>query len=148
ALGWPPARSGRTVDLAAYALAEPDLVAAYAPDLISHLNAEHADQVRQLAARGTGVARPATGGGGGSGGSGSGGGGSAGASAGGGTDTAQAGGDGDVAGAAVASLDRLGMVIWRVDAEGAQEVRIQFRQPLSEPRALGIELRWLLGHVG
>ena len=139
ALGWPPARSGRAVNLAAYALAEPDLVAAYAPELISHLNAEHADQIRQLATRGELAARPTA-------------------------DTADtahtadaadaagrscpAGATVDLAGAAVASLDRLGMVLWRVDAEGAHEVRIRFRQPLSEPRALGVELRWLLGHVG
>lgn len=46
---WPPATVGRRIHLASYALAEPDLISAYAPELIEHLNVGHADQMRQLA---------------------------------------------------------------------------------------------------
>lgn len=49
---WSALGPARRVDLTSYALAEPDLVAAYAPDLIEHLNTEHADQMRQLCAHG------------------------------------------------------------------------------------------------
>jgi len=35
---WPATAGGRRIDLDAYALAEPDLIAAYACDLIDHLN--------------------------------------------------------------------------------------------------------------
>lgn len=125
ALGWPPARTGMAVDLAAYALAEPDLVAAYAPELIGHLNVEHADQVRRLASRVGRVDGPPS------------------ATAVPGSSTTD-----DLAGATVASLDRFGMVLWRVDSHGAQQLRIRFRRPLSQPRELGVELRWLLGHSG
>ncbi|SBW29102.1 hypothetical protein FDG2_6441 [Candidatus Protofrankia californiensis] len=40
---------GTRIDLVAYALAEPDLIAAYAPDLVTHLNTAHAEQIRRLA---------------------------------------------------------------------------------------------------
>ncbi|MCM3921381.1 DUF2470 domain-containing protein [Frankia sp. AiPs1] len=46
---WPSATVGRRIDLASYAFAEPDLISAYAPELIEHLNVGHADQMRQLA---------------------------------------------------------------------------------------------------
>ncbi|WP_261556870.1 DUF2470 domain-containing protein [Frankia tisae] len=46
---WTSATVGRRIDLATYAFAEPDLISAYAPELIEHLNVGHADQMRQLA---------------------------------------------------------------------------------------------------
>lgn len=49
---WSSLGPARRVELTSYALAEPDLVTAYAPDLIEHLNKAHAAQMRQLAARG------------------------------------------------------------------------------------------------
>ncbi|EIV94998.1 Protein of unknown function (DUF2470) [Frankia sp. QA3] len=106
---WPTSTVGRRIDLAAYAFAEPDLISAYAPELIEHLNVGHADQMRQLARH----ALP----------------------------TAIAG---DVAGVQVSGLDRYGIDLWRVDAAGAEQVRVTFRQPLIEPRSLGRELRRLL----
>jgi hypothetical protein len=121
-LRWPPTATGRKVDLTAYALAEPDLIAAYAPDLIDHLNAEHTHQLHQLVSHGVPVApghadrlggapEPAT-----------------------------------VAGVQVGALDRTGLTLWQVGADGADELRVTFRTPLTEPRSLGLELRWLLTH--
>ncbi|WP_313949527.1 DUF2470 domain-containing protein [Frankia sp. AvcI1] len=52
---WPSATVDRRIDLTSYAFAEPDLISAYAPELIEHLNVGHADQMRQLARH----ARPA-----------------------------------------------------------------------------------------
>ncbi|MCK9894337.1 DUF2470 domain-containing protein [Frankia sp. AgB32] len=49
---WSTAAVGRRIDLTAYALAEPDLISAYAPELIEHLNSRHADQMRLLASTG------------------------------------------------------------------------------------------------
>ncbi|MBL7495360.1 DUF2470 domain-containing protein [Frankia nepalensis] len=149
---WPSAAGGRRVDLAAYALAEPDLIAAYAPDLIEHLNVAHAGQLRQLArhgvpvepsstepaqARVSGSAQPA------------------------GPDldplASRANTDeraatrlGDptdptlVVGVAVGELDRLGLTLWQVGTDGADELRVTFTNPLTEPRSLGLELRRLL----
>ncbi|CAO5192826.1 DUF2470 domain-containing protein [Frankia sp. AiPs1] len=45
---WSSSTVGRRIDLSTYAFAEPDLIDAYAPELIEHLNTRHADQMRQL----------------------------------------------------------------------------------------------------
>jgi hypothetical protein len=105
---WASAEAAERVGLDAYALAEPDLIAAYAPDLIAHLNEAHGDILRAIAIR-----RAA---------------------------------DIDIAGAWVTGLDRAGLNIWQVQPSGAEPVRIRFSEPLTEPRALGAELRRLLRH--
>ncbi len=122
------------IDLAAYALAEPDLIAAYAPDLVSHLNTDHADQLRRLAEYAT-VADPAPPE----------------------EDTGphnpmiatvvRSADAHELAGAQITHLDRFGMTMWRVGHHGAEEIRIPFRAPLREPQGLGEELRWMLGLV-
>jgi hypothetical protein len=122
-LRWPPSSAGRRIDITAYALAEPDLIAAYAPDLVDHLNGEHADVLATVAAYGTPVAP-----GGGAGVPGH----------------RAAPSPAVIFGAEVSGLDRFGMTLWSVGADGADEVRVTFRSPLTEPRALGQELRWLL----
>ncbi|MCM3883001.1 DUF2470 domain-containing protein [Frankia sp. R82] len=45
---WSSSTVGHRIDLATYALAEPDLIDAYAPELIDHLNTRHAEQMCQL----------------------------------------------------------------------------------------------------
>lgn len=107
---WSTSTVGRRIDLTAYALAEPDLISAYAPELIEHLNDRHADQMRQLAAMGmsTTVARH------------------------------------ELAGAHVSDLDRCGLDLWRVTTTGAEQIRVSFEEPLTEPRSLGQQLRRLL----
>ncbi|ONH26796.1 DUF2470 domain-containing protein [Pseudofrankia asymbiotica] len=163
---WPSTASGRRIDLAAYALAEPDLIAAYAPDLVEHLNVAHGDQLRRIAVHGRPVAAPAprpsrTAGALGSAaaavdsmGSAAGAGGALGLGG-------VAGGSGEaepawtrrpadptdlsaVAAVAVGDLDRTGLTLWQVGQDGADELRVTFRQPLTEPRSLGLELRRLL----
>ncbi|MEX5632030.1 DUF2470 domain-containing protein [Parafrankia sp. FMc2] len=128
---WSALGPARRVDLHSYAFAEPDLVAAYAPDLIRHLNDEHAAQMRLLSTHGVALTEPA---------------GAASGMVGGATVTgAPAGISRDaVIGATVTSLDRRGLDMWRIDIEGAREVRVAFRSPLIEPRCLGRELRLLL----
>jgi len=106
---WSSASVGRRIDLTTYALAEPDLISAYEPELIEHLNVRHADQMRQLAC----LELP--------------------------PEAAN-----KVAGAQVSSLDRNGMHLWRIDLNGAVQIRVSFAQPLTEPRSLGHELRHLL----
>ncbi|WP_308301644.1 DUF2470 domain-containing protein [Frankia umida] len=49
---WSTGAVGRRIDLATYAFAEPDLIDAYAPELIDHLNTRHAEQMCQLAGGG------------------------------------------------------------------------------------------------
>jgi hypothetical protein len=164
---WPATAHGHRVELAAYALAEPDLIAAYAPDLVEHLNLAHADQLRRIAAHGRPVAVPvarlsetagalgapspdgagvATGAGGAGGGVGR----SGEASGGGQTGPAWSRRLADptdrsaVAAVAVGDLDRTGLTLWQVGADGADELRVTFREPLTEPRSLGLELRRLL----
>lgn len=119
---WPSTVSGRRVELAAYALAEPDLIAAYAPDLIEHLNTAHADQLRLIAAHGQAVGT-----------------GNAGA-----PEPMRPADQGAVAGVGVGALDRDGLTLWQVDEVGAHELRVTFHTPLREPRSLGLELRRLL----
>ncbi|EFC82887.1 DUF2470 domain-containing protein [Parafrankia sp. EUN1f] len=117
---WSALGPARRVDLSSYALTEPDLIAAYAPDLVRHLNDEHAAQVRLLAAHGvapTGAPQEATG-----------------------APVTPL----EVIGASVTSLDRRGLDLWRVDPDGARQVRVAFSAPLDEPRSLGRELRLLL----
>ncbi|OHV38369.1 DUF2470 domain-containing protein [Parafrankia colletiae] len=128
---WSALGPARRVDLHSYAFAEPDLVAAYAPDLIRHLNDEHAAQMRLLSTHGVALTEPA---------------GAASGMAGGATATgasAEISRDA-VIGATVTSLDRRGLDMWRIDIDGAREVRVAFRSPLVEPRCLGRELRLLL----
>ncbi len=111
---WSTSAAGQRIDLTAYALAEPDLVSAYAPELIEHLNSRHADQMRHLASVGLPAEAATT----------------------------------DLAGARVSGLDRRGMDLWRVTTQGAEQVRVVFEQPLTEPRSLGQELRRLLTQSG
>ncbi|OHV39596.1 MULTISPECIES: hypothetical protein [Pseudofrankia] len=168
---WPSTANGQRIDLAAYALAEPDLIAAYAPDLVEHLNTAHADQLRRIAAHGQLVARPVAspsrtaGALGGTAAVTEGLGSAAGAGAAGAVGLgglANGGGGGGEAGpawsrrladpmdlaavaaVAVGDLDRTGLTLWQVGPEGADELRVTFRQPLTEPRSLGLELRRLL----
>ncbi len=114
---WATEATAQRIPLAAYALAEPDLVLAYAGDLTSHLNHAHAEQVRQLAAAaerlGT-VAGP---------------------------------GVGELIGAQVTGLDHTGLDLWRIGGDGAEAARLTFRNPLTAPGDLGVELRWLLERV-
>jgi len=164
---WPSTANGRRVDLAAYALAEPDLIAAYAPDLVEHLNVAHADQLRQIAVHGRPVAvvqpSPASGALGGAVGdsvagpaAGMSGALGLGAAAGVGRETgpAEVGRLADptdlaaVIGVAAGGLDRTGLTLWQIGPDGADEVRVTFRQPLTEPRSLGLELRRLLSDSG
>ncbi|WP_045876976.1 hypothetical protein [Pseudofrankia sp. DC12] len=122
---WPSTASGRRIELDAYALAEPDLIAAYAPDLIEHLNTAHVGQLRLIAAAhgrtvaaevpGTGSAAPM-----------------------------RPADLSSVAGIAVGALDRGGLTLWLVDEAGAHELTVAFHNPLTEPRSLGLELRRLL----
>jgi hypothetical protein len=107
---WATIDAAARVGLDAYALADPDLIAAYAPDLIAHLNQAHSDVLRALAIRAAPAAL-------------------------------------DVAGAWASGLDREGLTMWQVLPTGAEPVRIRFRQPLTEPRALGAELRRLLRYA-
>ncbi|CAO5248260.1 DUF2470 domain-containing protein [Frankia sp. AgKG'84/4] len=111
---WSTSAVGRRIDLTAYALAEPDLISAYAPELIAHLNSRHADQMRHLASVGLPAEVATT----------------------------------DLAGAHVSGLDRRGLDLWRVTTQGAEQVRVVFEQPLTEPRSLGQELRRLLTQSG
>lgn len=123
ARGWSANGPARRVDLTSYALAEPDLVTAYAPDLIDHLNAEHAEQMRRLSTQADAVdpaRRPAAG---------------------------RSAPSDDIIGARVSGLDRTGLDLWRIGPDGADEVRVTFRAPLAEPRSLGRELRRLLDEV-
>ncbi|MBX6388655.1 MAG: DUF2470 domain-containing protein [Frankia sp.] len=115
---WPTMARGQRVDLAAYALAEPDLITAYAPDLIEHLNTAHAGQLRRLAAHG----RPRSGQ----------------------RPLADPTDPVAVAGVAVSALDRTGLTLWVVGPAGADELRVTFRNELTEPRSLGMEIRRLL----
>ncbi|ADP85075.1 DUF2470 domain-containing protein [Pseudofrankia inefficax] len=123
---WPSTASGRRIELDAYALAEPDLIAAYAPDLIEHLNTAHAGQLRLIAAaHGRAVAAEVPGGAG--------------------PAVPMRPADlASVAGIAVGTLDRDGLTLWQVDEAGAHELRVTFHNPLTEPRSLGLELRRLL----
>ncbi|MGF7235930.1 MAG: DUF2470 domain-containing protein [Frankia sp.] len=114
---WATEATGQRIPLAAYALAEPDLVLAYARDLTSHLNHAHAQQVRQLATAAEqfgNVAGP---------------------------------GVGELIGAQLTGLDHTGLDLWRVGAGGAEAARLTFRRPLRAPSDLGAELRWLLERV-
>jgi len=132
---WTPVSAGRHVDLTAYALAEPDLLLAYAPDLIEHLNTAHADQMRRLATRAVPAygadllgADPL------------------GADSPGAADRPAPRLD-DILGVQVIGLDHMGMDMWRIGPDGADKVRVTFQEYLSEPRSLGRELRRLLDMV-
>lgn len=115
---WSALGPARRVELTSYAFAEPDLIAAYAPDLVRHLNDEHPAQVRLLATRGHAPGLTAT--------------------------SPDDSVGREIIGATVTSLDRYGLDMWRVDTDGAQEIHVAFRSPLAEPRCLGRELRTLL----
>jgi Protein of unknown function (DUF2470) len=104
---WGSPEDAQRVALDSYALAEPDLITAYAPDLVTHLNEAHGDVLRAIAIR-------------------------------------TAPDDLDIAGAWVSDLDREGLTMWRVVPSGAEPVRLRFHEPLTEPRALGAELRRML----
>ncbi|AEH11711.1 MULTISPECIES: DUF2470 domain-containing protein [Protofrankia] len=125
---------GTRIDLIAYALAEPDLIAAYAPDLVAHLNTVHAEQIRRLAEhtvavdtdQGRGARQPA------------------------GprlVRIVRSGHARELAGAQITRLDHQGLDMWRMGPSGAEEIHLPFRAPLREPRELGREIRWLLGLV-
>ncbi|MDT3444977.1 MULTISPECIES: DUF2470 domain-containing protein [unclassified Pseudofrankia] len=164
---WPSTANGQRIDLAAYALAEPDLIAAYAPDLVEHLNIAHGDQLRRIAAHGQPVAAPVprpsrTAGALGSTATADGAGSAAGTAGALGLGGVASGSDSGepawtrrladptdlsaVAAVAIGDLDRTGLTLWQVGQDGADELRVTFRQPLTEPRSLGLELRRLLSN--
>ncbi len=122
------------IDLVAYALAEPDLIATCAPDLVTHLNTAHTEQIRRLAEYAVSVDPDR------------------------GDDARRSPGPRlvrvvrsaraqELAGVQITRLDHHGLDMWRIGPSGAEEIRIPFRAPLREPRALGGEIRWLLGLV-